>query len=121
MRHLCGHWSARGWSPAAEDLHRLVDRYAAPGAFTASIAWYRAGAGAVARSLTEVAPDPVDRITTPTRVLWPAHDPLFPVAWADRLGEFFADVTVTVLPGTGHFVPLEAPEAFASAIRASWD
>ena len=52
-------------------------------------------------------------------VLWPAHDPLFPSAWGDRLDEFFADVAVTPLPDSGHFVPLEAPDAFASAIRAA--
>jgi uncharacterized protein YdeI (YjbR/CyaY-like superfamily) len=23
-------------------------------------------------------------------VLWPSHDPLFPRAWSDRIGEFFA-------------------------------
>ena len=48
-----------------------------------------------------------------------AHDPLFPAAWADRLDEFFADVTLTPLPDSGHFVPLEAPDAFATAVRAA--
>jgi pimeloyl-ACP methyl ester carboxylesterase len=52
-------------------------------------------------------------------VLWPAHDPLFPSAWSDRLGEFFADVTLTALPDAGHFVPLEAADELASAIRAA--
>jgi pimeloyl-ACP methyl ester carboxylesterase len=54
----------------------------------------------------------------PTHALWPAHDPLFPAAWADRLDEFFTDVTLTPLPDSGHFVPLEAPDAFAAAIRS---
>ena len=53
----------------------------------------------------------------PTTVLWPEHDPLFPVAWSDRLDEFFADVDVQVLAGVGHFVPLQAPDAVADAIR----
>ena len=59
-----------------------------------------------------------ERIAAPTHVLWPEHEPLFPRAWGDRLDEFFADVVVTDLPGAGHFSPLEAPEAWAEAIRA---
>ena len=72
----------------------------------------------MARAMAEQAPAPADRLAVPTHVLWPAHDPLFPAAWGDRLDEFFADVTQTPLPDCGHFVPLEAPDAFASAIRA---
>jgi pimeloyl-ACP methyl ester carboxylesterase len=92
----------------------LVGVYSQPGAFTASIGWYRAGSGTVATALAEQQ----FTIETPTTVLWPAHDPLFPPAWSDRLGEFFTDVTLQRLPGVGHFTPLEAPETFAAAIRA---
>jgi len=42
---------------------------------------------------------------------------LFPREWGDRTGEFFADATITDLPGVGHFSPLEAPEAYVAAIR----
>ncbi|WP_448628064.1 alpha/beta fold hydrolase [Geodermatophilus sp. URMC 64] len=118
LRHFWDHWSGPAFALADEDLDRLVDRYAAPGAFTASIGWYRAGSGTVATALAERPPEPADRIRPPTRVLWPEYDPLFPPAWGDRLGEFFADVAVTPLPGIGHFAPLEAPEALATAVRA---
>jgi pimeloyl-ACP methyl ester carboxylesterase len=116
LRHFWNHWSGPGFELADDDLDRLTDRYAAPGAFTASIAWYRAGSGTVAMSLAETAPE--ERIAAPTQVLWPGHDPLFPRVWADRLGEFFADFALTDLPEVGHFSPLEAPEAWAGAIRA---
>jgi pimeloyl-ACP methyl ester carboxylesterase len=69
----------------------------------------------VAHSLAETVPD--QRVATPTTVLWPEHDPLFPRAWADRLDDFFADFTLTDLPGAGHFSPLEAPEAWAAALQ----
>ena len=121
LRHFWTHWSGSSYSPSDDDLDRLTAGYAQPGAFTSSIGWYRAGPGILARSLAERAPEPAERLGVPVHVLWPAHDPLFPPAWADRLGEFFADVTVTPLPDAGHFVPLEAPEAFASAIRAALD
>ncbi len=120
LRHFWSHWSGPRYRQSDADLDRLAQIYAAPGAFTASIGWYRAGSGTVARSLRETPLDRAERITVPVTVLWPEHDPLFPLAWSDRLNDFFSDVTLRALPGVGHFVPLEAPEVFASAIRDSW-
>jgi pimeloyl-ACP methyl ester carboxylesterase len=117
LRHFWSHWSGPGFTLADDDLDRLVRRYGEPGAFTASIAWYRAGSGTVATTLAETPPAPEHRIAVPTAVLWPEFDPLFPTAWSDRLGEFFSDVTLEQLEGAGHFSPLEAPDAFAAAIR----
>ena len=118
LAHFWSHWSAQGWELPADELDRLVETYAAPGAFAASIAWYRAGAGAVERSLAETAPAPEDRIAAPTLVLWGDEEPLFPLEWADGIGEFFADATLETLAGVGHFTPLEAPEAMAEGVRA---
>ena len=117
--HFWSHWSGPSFRLAEADLDRLAVGYGAPGAFAASIGWYRAGAGSVARSLAERAPDPAGRLAVPTTVLWPEHDPLFPVAWSDRIGEFLADARLTIVPGAGHFVPLEAPGAVGAAIRAA--
>jgi pimeloyl-ACP methyl ester carboxylesterase len=117
LRHFWSHWSGPGFSLPADHLEHLVAAYSPPGAFTASIGWYRAGAGAVARSLAERTPDPDDRLRTPTTVLWPEHDPLFPPAWSDRLTDFFTNVHMRHLDA-GHFTPLESPAEFAAAIRA---
>jgi pimeloyl-ACP methyl ester carboxylesterase len=117
LRHFWEHWSGPEFELDPADLERLVERYSPPGAFTASIGWYRAGSGVVATSLAETVPE--ERVAVPTHVLWPEHDPLFPPEWGDRLDEFFSDVRVTPLAGTGHFSPLEAPEAWAGAIRAA--
>lgn len=119
LRYFWSHWSGPSFAPADAELDRLADLYGGPGAFTASIAWYRAGSGTVARSLAEASPAPEERIAVPTTALWPEFDPLFPPAWGDRLAEFFADATLTPLPGVGHFVPLEAAAEFAAAIRAA--
>jgi pimeloyl-ACP methyl ester carboxylesterase len=118
LRHFWSHWSGPSFAPSDSELDRLADLYGKPGAFTASIAWYRAGSGTVARSLAEVAPEPDKRIAVPTTALWPEFDPLFPPQWGDRLAEFFVDWALTPLPGAGHFVPLEASGEFAAAIRA---
>jgi pimeloyl-ACP methyl ester carboxylesterase len=119
LRHFWTHWSGPGFEVSDAHLDRLAEVYGAPGAFVASIGWYRAGSGMVATSLAESAPAPADRIPVPTTVLWQEHDPLFPSAWSDRLEEFFADVTLQHLDGVGHFTPLEAPEAFAAAVRGA--
>ncbi|MGQ0576098.1 MAG: alpha/beta fold hydrolase [Pseudonocardia sp.] len=116
LAHFWSHWSGPAFLPDEAELDRLAALYARPGRFADSIGWYRAGAGMVARSLAERAPEPADRIAVPTTVLWPEHDPLFPRAWGDRLGEWFADVEVRNLDGVGHFVPLEAPDAVAAAV-----
>jgi len=102
-----------------DHLDHLVSVYGPPGAFTASIAWYRAGAGSVAASLAEQVPDPDRRIAVPTTVLWPSHDPLFPREWSDRIGDFFAAATLRPLDGVGHFTPLESPRDFAAGIIAA--
>ena len=119
LRHFWSHWSGPGFELTGDHLDHLVSVYARPGAFTASIGWYRAGAGSVARSVAERAPAPADRIGVPTTVLWPEHDPLFPRAWSDRLDEFFADVRLRSLDGAGHFTPLERPRDFAAAVAAA--
>ncbi len=119
LRHFWEHWSGPGFRLPAGHLDHLVSVYAPEGAFTASINWYRAGAGSVARSLAERPPAAADRITVPLTVLWPAHDPLFPRAWSDRIGDFYAHARLKHLPGAGHFTPLESPQEFAAAIIAA--
>jgi pimeloyl-ACP methyl ester carboxylesterase len=118
LRYFWAHWSGPDFELPAQHLDDLVTAYAPRGAFAASIGWYRAGAGSVARSLAEQPPAPADRITVPTTVLGPAHDPLFPLEWSDRIDEFFADARLIHLPGAGHFTPLESPADFAAAITA---
>ncbi len=119
LQHFWEHWSGPGFRLPAGHLDHLVTIYAPEGAFTASINWYRAGAGSVARSLAERPPAAADRITVPLTVLWPAHDPLFPPAWSDRIGDFYAHAELKHLPGSGHFTPLESPQEFAAAIIAA--
>ncbi|HEX4008535.1 MAG TPA: alpha/beta hydrolase [Solirubrobacteraceae bacterium] len=116
LGYIWEHWSGPDYHQPPDELERLTGAYGAPGAFVASIGWYRAGAGTVARSLTEQAPAPADRLAVPTTILWPEHDPLFPLEWSDRIEEFFSAATLHRLAGVGHFSPLEAPERFAAAI-----
>jgi pimeloyl-ACP methyl ester carboxylesterase len=118
LRHFWTHWSGPGFILTDEHLDHLVEVYAGPGAFTASIGWYRVGAGGLARVVAERVPQAAERITVPTMVLWPDHDPLFPPAWSDRLDQFFADVRLQHVD-SGHFLPLERPRQFAAAGAAA--
>jgi pimeloyl-ACP methyl ester carboxylesterase len=117
LRHFWSHWSGPAFEPDDRRLDHLVEVYGPAGALTASVGWYRAGSGMVATSLAERPPTPEDRIAVPTTVLWPEHDPLFPRAWSDQLEEFFSAAEREWLDGVGHFTPVEAPQAFAAAIR----
>jgi pimeloyl-ACP methyl ester carboxylesterase len=119
LAHFWSHWSGPAFELSDGELDRVAGLYSAPGAFVASIGWYRAGAGSVARSLAEQAPPPGERVHVPTTVLWPGHDPLFPAEWSDRLGDFFDQVRLRMMPSAGHFSPLEAPGMFAEEIRAA--
>lgn len=116
LRHFWSHWSGPNFALSEDDLDRVASDYALPGSFTASIAWYRAGAGMVAQSLTEPPPDRAIKIQAATDVLLPQHDPLFPRAWADRLDDYFVDATPHLVDGVGHFTPLECPAEFANLI-----
>ena len=117
LAHFWRHWSGPDFELSDARLDHLADVYGPAGAMTASIGWYRAGSGTVASALAEAAPAPDERIATPTTVLWQEHDPLFPRAWADRLDRFFSDVELRPVDHVGHFMPLEAPRAFAVEIR----
>jgi pimeloyl-ACP methyl ester carboxylesterase len=119
LMHFWSTWSGPQYTPEPEHVDRLVSVYGRPGAFRASINWYRAGAGAVALSVAEVEPPPERRIAVPTTVLWPEHDPLFPRAWSDRLDRFFSDVEMRPVDGVGHFMPLEGTKALADAVLAA--
>ncbi|MEV6303661.1 alpha/beta hydrolase [Actinoplanes sp. NPDC051861] len=118
LRHFWAHWSGPGFTLTDDHLDHLVSVYAEPGAFAASIGWYRVGAGGLARVVAERAPRPAERIAAPTTVLWPDHDPLFPAAWSDRLDQFFAHVRLQHID-SGHFLPLERPRDFAASVTAA--
>jgi pimeloyl-ACP methyl ester carboxylesterase len=117
LRNFWEHWSGPGFTVTEEHLDHLVSVYGPPGAFTASVQWYRSGASTAAAALTETTPAPEDRLATPATVLWPEHDPLFPRDWSDRIDEFFAAARLRLVDGVGHYAPLEYPAVIAEKVR----
>lgn len=110
LEYFWTQWSRRPDLAAGPRFEAIVDAYARPGAFGASIAWYSANQGYAV----------TDPVTVPTIMLWGEHD-LFPVAWSAHLDGWFTEVELQVLPGCGHFLPLEAPAAVAAAIQVVAD
>lgn len=115
LAHFYDHWVGRKESVRPKEFEAIVDTYAQPGAIRGGFSFYRARF-LVRRS--EAAIDPRQlQIEQPTVILWGEEDPVIPVAWSDRLKESFPNSTLRTLPGVGHFVPFEAPEEVAGAIR----
>ena len=117
LRHFWEHWSGPTYIVDESRLDHLAEMYSKPGAFTASMMWYRSSGNPVTAYAQEEPPERSKRLATPTTILWQEHDPIFPIRWSDRLDDFFIDYKIERLLGVGHFTPLEATDKFAAAIK----
>lgn len=115
LAHFYDHWLGRKDSLRAAEFEAIVDVYSRPGRVEGGFNYYRAR---MIQRAGESEADPADfRIETPTAVLWGELDPIIPPEFSDRLKEFFPSSSLKLLPGVGHFVPFEAPDEVAAAIR----
>lgn len=60
--------------------------------------------------------DRLDEIGVPTLVIAGAEDKMVPLKYSEALAQGIAQAELVVLPGTGHYIALEAPEETAAAI-----
>jgi pimeloyl-ACP methyl ester carboxylesterase len=112
--HFLRHWSHR--KDAFDDvLEAFADNFLKPGNVAGGFAYYRAAhVGRIAMMKGEApALPPID---VPTCVRWAEHDPLFPYAWTDRLGETFSSLDLAMFEGVGHFAHRENPDRAAAEI-----
>ena len=116
IAHFLRHWAHR--KDAFEDvLDAFTDNFLKPGNLAGGFAHYRAAhAGRIAMMKGEAPRLPP--ITVPCCVRWAEHDPLFPYAWTDRLGETFTDLDLAPFSGVGHFPHREDPDRAAAEIAA---
>jgi pimeloyl-ACP methyl ester carboxylesterase len=112
--HFLRHWAHR--KDAFDGvLEAWTDNFLKPGNLEGGFAYYRAAhAGRIAVMQGRNAPLPP--IGVPTCIRWAEHDPLFPFAWTDRLGESFTDLDLAQFPGVGHFPHREDPDRAAAEI-----
>ena len=123
-RESCGLYIGhflKGWShrkDAFNDvLEAFTDNFLKPGNLAGGFAHYRAAHAGRVRMMKGGAPKlaPID---LPTCVRWAEHDPLFPYAWTDRLGETFSNLDLAMFEDVGHFAHREDPDRAASEIAA---
>ncbi|MGO1316591.1 MAG: alpha/beta fold hydrolase [Cellulomonadaceae bacterium] len=112
LDHIWRSWSGPGVVNGPPNRDEVIAAYARPGAFAASIQWYVANRGYDGDA------SPLD---IPTTMLWPGEDPLFPLEWADRLGDHFTRATLCPVEGVGHFIPSEVPEELSRAVTSLAD
>jgi pimeloyl-ACP methyl ester carboxylesterase len=114
LRHFYTHWWGEG---KVEETHfqELVDVYSQPGAFEASIGWYRSRARGPGGQVLQTRPD--EPLSLPVEILWGELDPVTPVALASTLSESFSDFHLRRLATVGHFAPLEAPDELLAAFN----
>jgi pimeloyl-ACP methyl ester carboxylesterase len=118
LSHFYDHWVGRKETVRPAEFEAVVDEYAKADAVRAGFDYYRGRWLSRQRGHSDPEPEPERfAINLPTMVLWGDEDPVIPVEWSDRIPEFFPNSTLQRLPGVGHFVPFEAPDEVAAAIR----
>lgn len=112
--HFLRHWAHR--KDAFDGvLEAFVDNFMKPGNLAGGFAHYCAAHAGRVAVMQGVAPA-LPPIAIPTCVRWAEHDPLFPYAWTDRLGETFTQLDLAMFPGVGHYPHREDPARTATEI-----
>jgi pimeloyl-ACP methyl ester carboxylesterase len=99
-----------------------ISDWAAPGALTAMLDWYRAidivvpavGEAAALPGWTQL---PFPPIIRPTLVVWGMRDSALLPVQLDGLDDLVEDLTVVRVPDAGHFIPWERPAPVIAAIE----
>lgn len=82
---------------------------------------YRAVSGVMRDILVKVVNESYEgqlaRIASPVQLIWGEDDTDVPVSVAEAAQALIADVSLEILPGVGHFVPFQAPDALRRAIK----
>ncbi len=92
------------------------EAWSQPGTLTAGLNYYRAarmGDQVAAGGVSEEYEAKIKamRVEVPTLVIWGENDPALLLGLTRGLEEWIPDMRLEVLPGAGHWVPYERPEA----------
>ena len=116
LRERRERWSAPGSTLADDDLEHLVEVYGAPGAFAASIAWYRAGAGPGRQRRGRAGPPPRRAPAGAGEGAVAGARPHLPARLRRPPRRVLRRRLAHLGDGAGHFTPLEAPGPMARLI-----
>jgi pimeloyl-ACP methyl ester carboxylesterase len=108
IRHFLDHWSHEpGFFD--EDLDLWMENFMKPGNLQGGFNWYISTNEGRIKQIQH-GPAELPKIETPTRVLWGVSDSVLKVEWADRLGDYFANLDFSPAEEAGHFAHYEKPE-----------
>ena len=107
--------------PEAEKRQYIAE-WSQPGTMKAMLNWYRASRLVVPPpAVTIPLPDWIlgafPTVKVPTLVVWAMDDTALLPLQLDGLDRLVDDLAIVRVPGAGHFVPWQAPEAVAAALR----
>ena len=122
---MAGTGNATGALPEEdpEEHARVLADWADGEAAIAMLNWYRATPLAVPPPDAPLAIPPdaklprVPRLTIPTQVVWALDDHALSPRNIEGLDEFVADLTLETIPGCGHFLTWQAPDAVNAAMK----
>ena len=105
IRHFLDRW-AHEPGHFDEDLDLWVENFMKPGNLQGGFNWYISTNEGRIKQIRDGAPE-LPKIEVPTRVLWGENDSVLRVEWADRLGDYFANLDFSPAEEAGHFVHYE--------------
>lgn len=97
------------------DLAHYRQNALKPGAATAMVNWYRAGAR---NGMKKWAPGKAPMIDIPTLMIWGEEDTALGIELTEGYAPYVKDFTLQRLPGVSHWVQQEAPEAVNARLEA---
>ena len=110
VRHFLSHWSHDKNLWTEEEIGEYVEAFSQPGAIRGGFNCYRAAF----RGGLRLEGDP--KIYAPTLVLWGDSDAVLPLAWSDKLDDFFPNLTFRKVEQAGHFLMREKADLVNQAI-----
>ncbi len=105
----------------ADEIERSLADWQDRDTCRAMINWYRAAAmtvPALDEPYAEATPAPFPPLTIPTLVVWALDDTALPPCNLDGIEALVPHVSIVEVPGCGHFVPWENPDAVNAAMDA---
>ena len=109
IEYFLKHWS---YNKSAFDLvlDDWVENFSQPNALIGGFSWYKSNNEKRIKTLQGDVDMPLNKISTPSAILWGKHDPILKSAWGKFVKAHFDDVFVEYANNSGHFVHVEQPE-----------